>query len=112
MSSLPLTALRAFEVAARRSSYTRAAEELHLTHGALSHQMRLLEEELGVALFERTGREMRLTPVGAELANEVRAAFDRLTRAFDRARRTKQPGRIVVSVLPQLASMWLVPRLS
>lgn len=112
MSSLPLNALRAFEVAARHASYTRAAEELRLTHSAISHQMRLLEDEVGVPLFAREGRQMRLTTAGAELAGEVREAFDRLTRAFERARRTSRAGTITVSVLPSLASRWLVPRLA
>lgn len=112
MAHLPLNALWSFEVAARHQSYSRAAEELRLTHSAISHQMRLLEEEVGAPLFERSGRQMRLTQLGAELAAEVRDGFERLGRAFERARRVTHSKAITVSVLPSFASRWLVPRLS
>ncbi len=112
MAHLPLNALWTFEVAARHQSYSRAAEELRLTHSAISHQMRLLEDELGAPLFERSGRQMRLTQLGAELAAEVRDSFERLGRAVDRARRLSSSKLITVSVLPSFASRWLVPRLS
>lgn len=112
MAHLPLNALWTFEVAARHQSYSRAAEELRLTHSAISHQMRLLEDEVGAPLFERSGRQMRLTQLGAELAAEVRDSFERLGRAMDRARRVTSSKLITVSVLPSFASRWLVPRLS
>lgn len=112
MAHLPLNALWSFEVAARHQSYSRAAEELRLTHSAISHQMRLLEEEVGAPLFERSGRQMLLTQLGAELAAEVRDGFERLGRAFERARRATHSKAITVSVLPSFASRWLVPRLS
>lgn len=111
MNVLPLNALRAFEVAARHGSYTRAAEELRLTHSAVSHQMRLLSEELGVVLFEREGRGMRLTPVGEALARDVRDGFDRLASACAQARRSTQPGPITVSAVSAFTARWLVPRL-
>ena len=68
----PLHALRTFEAAARHGNFTRAAAELHITHGAISHQMKALERELGIALFRRRGRGVQLTEPGRELAATVR----------------------------------------
>ncbi|MFO0726283.1 MAG: transcriptional regulator GcvA [Myxococcota bacterium] len=112
MATLPLNALWAFEVAARHGSYTKAAEELRLTHSAISHQMRLLEEDLGRPLFVREGRRMKLTAVGEALAKEAQGAFASLSQAYERAHRHQKPSVITVSVLPSFASRWLVPRLS
>ncbi|HET9470251.1 MAG TPA: LysR family transcriptional regulator, partial [Usitatibacter sp.] len=76
-----MQALRAFEAAARTGSLTRAAELLHLTHGAISHQVKALEEEFGVRLLERAGRGIRLTDEGERFAARVRGALDELSAA-------------------------------
>ena len=78
----PLNALRAFEVAARLGSLSRAADELHVTHGAVSRQVRLLEEAVGTPLFERAGRGLRLTAAGMRLRDAAGDAFDQLRSAI------------------------------
>ncbi|WP_321813461.1 MULTISPECIES: LysR substrate-binding domain-containing protein [unclassified Paraburkholderia] len=108
----PLQALRALEAAARRRSFSRAAEELHLTHSAVSHHLRALEAELGVELFRRTGSRMIPTAAGAQLAERVRRSLDDLREALDATR----PGvsgvtRLELSVMSDFASVWLIPRL-
>src|ERR1700757_2005280 len=75
-----LHALRSFEAAARHGNFSRAGTELHITHGAISHQMKALERELGVALFHRRSRGVELTEPGRELATVVRDALDRIAR--------------------------------
>jgi LysR family glycine cleavage system transcriptional activator len=106
----PLSALRPFEAAARLESFSRAAEELHLTHGAVSHQVRALEEHLGTALFTRQGKRVALTAAGRSFAERVRSALDEIARAAEAAR-TRNVHRLSVSVLPSFASRWLMPRL-
>jgi LysR family transcriptional regulator, glycine cleavage system transcriptional activator len=109
----PLGALRAFEAAARLSSFTRAAEELCVTQTAVSHQVRLLEETLGEALFVRRPRRIELTERGSAWARALSDAFGRLYEA-NRSLRARAPARrpvVSVSVLPSFASRWLVPRL-
>jgi LysR family glycine cleavage system transcriptional activator len=105
-----LNALLAFEAAARHRSFTRAGRELHVTQSAVSHQVRALEEELGLPLFERLPRALRLTPAGARVFAASREALDRLARGLRRL-----PGRgrrsLTVSVLPSFAAAWLLPRL-
>lgn len=108
----PLQALRALEAAARRRSFSRAAEELHLTHSAISHHLRALEAELGVELFKRVGSQMIPTAAGAQLADRVRRSLDDLRDALDATR----PGvngvtRLELSVMSDFASLWLIPRL-
>ncbi|QGZ56794.1 MULTISPECIES: LysR substrate-binding domain-containing protein [Paraburkholderia] len=108
----PLQALRALEAAARRRSFSRAAEELHLTHSAVSHHLRALETELGVELFRRAGSRMIPTAAGAQLAERVRRSLDDLRDALDATR----PGvsgvtRLELSVMSDFASVWLIPRL-
>jgi LysR family transcriptional regulator, glycine cleavage system transcriptional activator len=108
----PLQALRALEAAARRRSFSRAAEELHLTHSAISHHLRALESELGVELFRRVGAQMIPTAAGAQLADRVRRSLDDLRDALDSTR----PGvsgvtRLELSVMADFASVWLIPRL-
>lgn len=108
----PLQALRALEAAARRRSFSRAAEELHLTHSAVSHHLRGLEAELGVELFRRAGGQMIPTAAGAQLADRVRRSLDDLRDALDATR----PGvsgvtRLELSVMADFASVWLIPRL-
>ncbi|NNG04316.1 MAG: transcriptional regulator GcvA [Inquilinus sp.] len=112
MARLPtLNALRAFEAAGRHLSFTRAAEELHVTQAAVSHQIKSLEEQLGMRLFRRGPRGLLLTDVGQTYLPEVRDAFAKLTAATQRLRARDAHGAITVSVLPSFASRWLVPRL-
>lgn len=106
-----LRTLRVFEVAARHLNYTRAAAELHLTHGAVSHQIRALEESLGVRLFERAGRGMRLTEAGHQLAQGVRETVDALAAVIGRVRERESGDGLTLSVLPSFAAAWLVGRL-
>jgi LysR family glycine cleavage system transcriptional activator len=106
----PLASLRPFEAAARLESFSRAAEELHLTHGAVSHQVRALEEHLGTTLFARHGKRVTLTPAGRSFAERLRASLDEIARAAD-AVRTRNANRLSISVLPSFASRWLMPRL-
>ena len=106
----PLSTLRPFEAAARLESFSRAADELHLTHGAVSHQVRALEEHLGTPLFARKGKRVALTPAGRHFAERVRGALEDIARAADAAR-ARHENRLTVSVLPSFASRWLMPRL-
>ncbi|GAB4178035.1 MAG: transcriptional regulator GcvA [Thalassobaculales bacterium] len=107
----PLTALRAFEAAARQLSFTRAAEELNVTQAAISHQVKALEDWLGLPLFRRTGRSLLLTDSGAAYLNVVREAFDRLDEGTTRLLARDRAGNLTVSVLASFAAKWLVPRL-
>ena len=106
----PLSALRPFEAAARLESFSRAAEELALTHGAVSHQVRALEEHVGAPLFARHGKRVALTPAGRAFAERVRAALDEIAQASEQLR-ARRDDRLTVSVLPSFASRWLMPRL-
>lgn len=107
----PLATLRAFEAAARLASFSRAADEIHLTPSAVSHQIKALEESLAVQLFLRNGRrQVSLTREGRFLAECVAAALASLTQAADTLRRG-QRNRLTVSVLPSFAARWLMPRI-
>jgi LysR family glycine cleavage system transcriptional activator len=107
----PLRSLRVFEAAARHQNYTRAASELALTHGAVSHQIQLLQSQLGLRLFERDGRRMRLTDDGRTLAAAVRSALDHLGATIDSLSARHMGKGLTVSVLPSFAAAWLVERL-
>ncbi|TIP85041.1 MAG: transcriptional regulator GcvA [Mesorhizobium sp.] len=107
----PLTALPAFDAAARHLSFTKAAAELNLTHGAISRAVRNLEERLGIRLFERGTRFVRLTPAGAAYAAEVGAALDRVGAATIVATASRSAGVLNVSTSDGFAGRWLVPRL-
>ena len=107
----PLSALRPFEAAARLESFSRAADELHLTHGAVSHQVRALEEHLGAALFLRHGKRVSLTQAGRAFAESVRKALAEIARAADALHSGRLANQLTVSVLPSFASRWLMPRL-
>ncbi|MBL4846461.1 MAG: transcriptional regulator GcvA [Planctomycetes bacterium] len=110
--SLPsLTALRAFEAVARLGSFTRAADELFVTQGAISHQIRRLEEELGLRLFDRKHRHATLTPAGTRLSVASTDAFARLEEAVVSLTRRAPDTVLTVSVPVSLATRWLVPRL-
>lgn len=106
----PLASLQAFEAAVRHRSYTRAAEELHLTHGAISHHIATLESRLGVKLFVREKNRMQPTEQGQMLVVKVRQALGLLERGFAPPH-GEQRHRLTLSVLPTYASRWLVPRL-
>jgi LysR family glycine cleavage system transcriptional activator len=106
----PLNSLPSFEAAARHLSFSKAAEELHVTHGAVSRAIRHLETRLGVQLFERRTRSVRLTPLGVSFAAEVRNALDQLAAAALTIS-GQQSSVLNVSTLDAFASKWLVPRL-
>ena len=107
----PLNGLRAFEAAARHMSFTRAAEELHVTPAALSYQVRNLEQILGVTLFHRLNRAIELTEHGEALFPGIRAGFESMDNAMRRLHRRKETNVLVVSVGPAFAAKWLAPRL-
>lgn len=107
----PLNALRAFEAAARHLSFTRAAEELHVTQAAVSHQIRALEDRLGRKLFRRVGRNLFLTDAAQVYLADLRAAFDRIDEATRRLEARDRGGVLNATVLPSFAAMWLLPRL-
>ena len=102
--------LRAFEAAARNESYSAAAQELGVTHGAISHRIRELETKLGIALFRRTGRAMTPTREAVTLLAQVREALALLQRALPDPV-SSHSGRLVISVHPALATRWLVRRI-
>ncbi|MCC7702831.1 LysR family transcriptional regulator [Janthinobacterium sp. GW460P] len=106
-----LGSLRFFEAAARLGSFVQAADELHVTHGAVSRQIRLLETSLGTALFERRNRGVFLTAPGAQLRDAVQQAFERLDAALEAVRQPARPAPLVVSCEPTIAMKWLIPRL-
>jgi LysR family glycine cleavage system transcriptional activator len=107
-----LNGLRAFEAAARHLSFTLAAAELNVTQTAISHQIRRLEEELGIRLFIRQNRALALTPEARDYLPGVRAAFNDLRLATDRLLRKDDDKVLTVSTLASLAAKWLLPRLS
>lgn len=107
----PLNALRAFEAAARLESFARAADELAVTPGAISQQIRTLEEHVGAPLFIREGRGLSLTEAGRAAANVASDAFETLERAVSLMRQPLQRRALTVSVAPSFAGKWLAPRL-
>lgn len=107
----PLTALPAFDAAARHLSFTKAAAELNLTHGAISRAIANIEERLDIQLFERGTRSVRLTPAGAVYAAEIGAALDRIGAATIAATASRSAGVLTVSTSDGFAGRWLVPRL-
>jgi LysR family glycine cleavage system transcriptional activator len=107
----PLNALRAFEASARHGSFTRAAGELFVTPAAVSHQVKALEDFLGLELFRRERNGLQLTDSGRAYLPGVREAFERLIEAMDELAAVGQHGVLTVSVAPSFAAKWLVPRL-
>ncbi len=107
----PLNALKAFEAAARRLSFTKAAEELNVTPGAISQQIRQLEDYAGTPLFKRTGRSVLLTDAAQATLPIVREAFERIAEAGRIMQAPARKGRVMVSVAPSFAAKWLAPRL-
>lgn len=107
----PLNALRAFEAAARRLSFTQAAEELNVTPGAISQQIRQLEDFAGTPLFKRTGRSVLLTDAAQASLPMVREAFEKIAEAGRVMQAPARKGRVMVSCAPSFAAKWLAPRL-
>ena len=106
-----LNALKAFEAAARHESFTRAAEELFVTQGAVSHQVKALETELGFKLFNRERQRLVITDAGREYLNVIRDAFDRISLGTARLTQRQSSGVLTVSTSPDFAAKWLVLRL-
>jgi LysR family glycine cleavage system transcriptional activator len=107
----PLNALKAFETAARHLSIKQAAAELNVTPAAVSHQIKALENHLGVPLFLRHNRALELTEAARAALPKLREGFDSLAQAVERLRAHKGTGQLTVSVAPSLAARWLMPRL-
>ena len=106
-----LNALRAFEVVARRGSVSAAAAELFVTPGAVSRQIKSLEEDLGAVLVVRDGRGVRLTEIGERLCIGLEAAFTRIADTVEQTRQRQIRGTLRIFVVPQFAAAWLIPRL-
>jgi LysR family transcriptional regulator, glycine cleavage system transcriptional activator len=106
-----LNALKAFEAAARHVSFTRAAEELCVTQGAVSHQVKALESELGIKLFNRDRQKLIITDAGRDYLSVVRDAFDRIAMESERLVQRQGSGLLTVSTSPDFAAKWLVHRL-
>jgi LysR family glycine cleavage system transcriptional activator len=107
----PLNGLRAFEAAARHMSFTDAAEELSVTQAAISHQVRGLEQRLGLKLFVRRNRSLLLSEAGQAYLPSVRAAFDQLNEATEKLLQKDKGGNLTVTTTSSFAVKWLVPRL-
>jgi LysR family glycine cleavage system transcriptional activator len=108
----PLNGLRAFEAAARHLSFTKAADELNVTQAAISHQIRGLEERLGVQLFIRRNRALLLSEAGQAYLPALREAFDTIANATEKLQRRDEGGPLLVSTTASFATKWLVPRLA
>ena len=106
-----LNALKAFEAAARHISFTRAAEELCVTQGAVSHQVKALEAELGIKLFNRERQQLIITDAGRDYLAVVRDALDRIAMGTERLVQRQSSGMLTVSTSPDFAAKWLVHRL-
>ena len=106
-----LNALKAFEAAARHESFTRAAEELCVTQGAVSHQVKALEAELGIKLFNRERQRLIITEAGREYLTVLRDSFDRIAVGTERLLQRQTSGVLTVSTSPDFAAKWLVNRL-
>ncbi|WP_122036050.1 transcriptional regulator GcvA [Aliivibrio sp. EL58] len=108
----PLNSLRVFEAAARHLSFTRAAEELFVTQAAVSHQIKALEEFLGLKLFRRRNRSLLLTEEGQSYFLDIKEIFSSLSEATDKVLERSAKGALTISLPPSFAIQWLVPRLS
>lgn len=107
----PLNALRAFEAAARHLSFAKAADELHVTPAAVSHQIKALEAHLGVTLFRRLNKSVLLTDAAQIVLPGIRDGFDRMAQALDKLAGHDSANRLTVTVTPSFGARWLVPRL-
>ena len=111
MSPLPpLSAIRVFEAAARLENFTAAAQELGMTQAAVSYQVKLLEERLGISLFQRTGRKVALTEKGREIAPILTRAFDQMRQGFV-ALTQDHSAVLSISCTNSFAHLWLAPRI-
>lgn len=108
----PLNALRVFDAAARHLSFTKAAEELFVTQAAVSHQIKSLEDFLGLKLFRRRNRSLLLTEEGQSYYLDIKEIFSALNDATRKLQARSAKGALTVSLLPSFAIQWLVPRLS
>ncbi|MDS6632609.1 transcriptional regulator GcvA [Klebsiella michiganensis] len=108
----PLNALRVFDAAARHLSFTRAADELFVTQAAVSHQIKSLEDFLGLKLFRRRNRSLLLTEEGQSYFQDIKEIFSQLTEATRKLQARSAKGALTVSMLPSFAIQWLVPRLT
>jgi LysR family glycine cleavage system transcriptional activator len=108
----PLNGLKAFEAAARSESFTRAAKELNVTQGAVSHQVKALEDTLGFKLFHRERQRLILTEAGRDYLAVIRDAFDQIAVGTERLLQRQESGVLTVSTSPDFAAKWLVNRLS
>lgn len=107
----PLNALKAFEAAARSKSVTRAAEELSVTQGAVSQQVKALEDTLGIKLFNRERQRLVITEAGREYLAVVRDAFDQIAAGTERLVQRQRSSVLTISTSPDFAAKWLVNRL-
>jgi LysR family glycine cleavage system transcriptional activator len=107
----PLNSLKCFEVAGRLLSFTRAAQELNVTQAAVSHQIKVIEEDLGVDLFIRYPRRLALTEQGKALLPEVMEAFDKISSAVSALSKEQHGNMVNVRLAPSFAAKWLSPRL-
>lgn len=107
----PLNALKAFEAAARHLSFTKAAEELFVTQAAISHQIKTLEEFLGLKLFWRRNRSLLLTEEGQSYFQDIRSIFNSVSEATERLIARSAKGTLTVTMQPSFAIQWLIPRL-
>jgi LysR family transcriptional regulator, glycine cleavage system transcriptional activator len=107
----PLTALRAFDAAARHMSFARAAAELHVTPAALSFQIKSLEDHLGVPVFRRLNRQVELTQAGRTLASGTQGAFETLAKSWAATRRLQNTSSLTITAGPALTAKWLAPRM-
>ena len=108
----PLNALRVFDSAARHLSFTKAAEELFVTQAAVSHQIKTLEEFLGLKLFRRRNRSLLLTEEGQSYYLDIKEIFSSINEATRKLLARSAKGALTVSLSPSFAIQWLVPRLS
>src|SRR3954452_1268563 len=108
----PLNGLKAFEAAARSESFTRAAEELNVTQGAVSHQVKALEDTLGLKLFRRERQRLVITEAGRDYLAVIRDALDRIAVGTERLLQRRESRILTVSTSPDFAAKWLVNRLS
>ena len=108
----PLSTLIGFEAAARLGSFSRAAEELHITQSAISHQVRVLENHLGQPLFRRIGRRIELVDAGRDFLITARTALEELRHGVRRLNAYSKPGSVIVMMPGALATGWFIPRLA
>ncbi len=108
----PLNAIRAFEAAARLGGFAKAADELHVTPAAISHQVKSLEAHLGLQLFNRQPRGLELTSAGLEILPELSRGFAHFARAVGALTGGELAGRLTINAAPSFAALWLVPRLN